>query len=82
MTLEELLKKLREDISWLGYNDTERGIITHIQCAMKYLEKQESINYADCANALLKLWMENVLTDSEYHRISDKLEKAHNKEKI
>ena len=42
MTIEELLKKLQEDISWLGYNETEREIITHIQCAMKYLEKAET----------------------------------------
>lgn len=31
------------------------------------------ISYEDCANALLMLWMENILTDSEYSRIIDKL---------
>lgn len=28
-----------------------------------------------CENALLFLWMENVLTDGEYNRITDKLNK-------
>ena len=31
------------------------------------------IGYDDCANALLKMWMDNVLTDWVYHRIADKL---------
>ena len=39
------------------------------------LEKAEphEIGYDDCANALLKMWMDNVLTDGEYNRIADKL---------
>ena len=35
------------------------------------------IDYTDCANALLMLWMEDILTDSEYRKIMDKLNKAH-----
>ena len=31
------------------------------------------IGYDDCANALLKMWMDNVLTDGEYNRIAGKL---------
>lgn len=31
------------------------------------------ISYEDCANALLMMWMENILTDGEYSRIMDKL---------
>ena len=31
------------------------------------------IGYDDCANALLKMWMDNVLTDGEYYRIANKL---------
>lgn len=33
------------------------------------------IGYQDCANAMLKMWMDNVLTDGEYNRIMDKLNK-------
>jgi hypothetical protein len=35
-------------------------------------EPQE-IGYDDCANVLLKMWMDNVLTDGEYYRIANKL---------
>ncbi len=35
-------------------------------------EPQE-IGYTDCANAMLKMWIDNVLTDGEYSRIMDKL---------
>ena len=31
------------------------------------------IEYLDCANAMLKMWMDNVVTDGEYNRIMDKL---------
>lgn len=31
------------------------------------------ISYEDCANAMLMMWMENVLTDGEYSKIMDKL---------
>lgn len=31
------------------------------------------IDYRDCANAMLKMWMLDVVTDGEYYRIMDKL---------
>ena len=31
------------------------------------------IEYRDCANAMLKMWMDNIVTDGEYNRIMDKL---------
>ena len=31
------------------------------------------ITYRDCANALLKMWMDDVLTDGEYRKIMDRL---------
>ena len=31
------------------------------------------IGYLDCSNALLKMWIDNVLTDGEYKRIADRL---------
>lgn len=33
----------------------------------------KEIGYAECANAMLKMWMDNVVTDGEYNRIMDKL---------
>ena len=35
--------------------------------------KIKPISYTDCANAMLKMWMINVVTDGEYYRIMDKL---------
>ena len=46
---------------------------------MKYIEEVPAqpevkpIGYQDCANAMLKMWMDNVVTDGEYNRIMDKL---------
>lgn len=31
------------------------------------------IDYRDCANAMMRMWMDNVITDGEYNRIMDKL---------
>ena len=31
------------------------------------------IDYQDCSNAMLKMWIDNVVTDGEYNRIMDKL---------
>ena len=33
----------------------------------------KEIGYAECANAMLKMWIDKVLTDGEYNRIMDKL---------
>ena len=40
----------------------------------------KEIGYAECANAMLKMWIDNVLTDGEYNRIMDKLNE-HEKKK-
>lgn len=31
------------------------------------------ITYTDCANAMMMMWIDKVLTDGEYNRIMDKL---------
>lgn len=38
---------------------------------------EKTIDYSDCSNALLKLWMENIITDGQYNLIMDRLNKAH-----
>ena len=40
---------------------------------------QTEISYQDCANALLKMWMDNILTDGEFNRIIDKLNEDRDK---
>ena len=39
-------------------------------------ESQE-IGYDQCANAMLKMWIDNVVTDGEYNRIMDRLNKLY-----
>ena len=39
------------------------------------------ISYTDCANAMLKMWMDKVVTDGEYNRIMDKLNKHESERK-
>lgn len=41
----------------------------------------KEIGYAECANAMLKMWIDNVLTDGEYNRIMDKLNAHHSAER-
>lgn len=52
--------------------------------AMEKLPSAETeikpIEYKDCACALIKMWMDNVLTDGEYNRIMDKLNAMKGKE--
>lgn len=47
---------------------------------MEHLDKMPSaqpeikpIDYQDCANAMLLMWMDEVLTDGEYNRIMNRL---------
>jgi len=40
------------------------------------IEPQE-IGYDQCANAMPKMWMDNVVTDEEYNRIMDRLNKLY-----
>lgn len=44
-------------------------------------QSKTEISYIDCSNAMLKMWMDNVLTDGEYNRIMDKLNTHHDAER-
>ena len=48
-----------------------------IECVKQLSSVQPEISYLDCSNAMLKMWMDNVVTDGEYNRIMDKLNKKH-----
>lgn len=34
------------------------------------------IDYLDCSKVMMMMWMENIVTDGEYNRIMDKLNKS------
>ena len=42
-----------------------------------YGETIRPINYNDCANAMLMMWIENIVTDGQYNKIMDKLNDKH-----
>lgn len=47
-----------------------------LDVAIKALSEQQEVRpvtYLDCRKALLKMWMDNVITDVEHRRISDRL---------
>ena len=58
-------------------NDIEYVMLSEVQMKMRKLPpaqpEQHEIGYSECANAMLKMWIDNVLTDGEYSRIMDKL---------
>ena len=67
---------------WIGHrifvqnmNDIDRQTILNLPSAQPEVKE---IGYAECANAMLKMWIDNVLTDGEYNRIMDKLNAHHN----
>ena len=57
-------------------------IVDALEYAPTIQPEPHEIGYDDCANALLKMWMDNVLTDGEYYRIADKLNKKWGKREV
>ena len=56
--------------------DRSCGLIRRLEdlpSALSIKPDNKPISYQDCSDALLMMWMENVLTDGEYRRIADKL---------
>lgn len=66
---------IEEIARWIGYIDED--MILRIQIGIKKLPSAQPevkpISYTDCANALMMMWIDNVLTDGEYKKIMDKL---------
>lgn len=81
------IKSLRNDGAFVAYHDGETGAKTPYDCMHKILNshvikdttlggsyfKRNAIDHQYCINALLKMWVDNVVTDGEYFRILDKL---------
>ena len=55
----------------------EKASLTAFRERLEYLPPAQpeyhEIGYRECADAVLKMWMDNVLTDGEHNRIIDKL---------
>ena len=58
------------------YEEQRKGVLTAVNIVEDLPSAQpetKPIDYQDCSNAMLKMWMDNVVTDGEYNRIMDKL---------
>ena len=84
---EEIFDLVREN-----YHKANKDYIQEqISIASQYLTDEQKkaldmevivpaeIGYNDCANAMLSMWMDNIVTDGEYNRIMDRLNKHYGK---
>ena len=69
----DAIRKIYDSVGILG----EKWAVDKCQMAIKDLPSAEPeikpIDYQDCANAMLRMWMDEVITDGEYNRVMDKL---------
>lgn len=69
----DAIRKIYDSVGILG----EKWAVDKCQMAIKDLPSVQPevkpIEYRDCANAMLRMWMDNVVTDGEYNRIMGKL---------
>lgn len=56
-----------------GMKNMKRRILNVLEDLPFIQPEPKPISYMDCSDALLKMWIDNVLTDGEYNRIMDKL---------
>ena len=77
MTTEEsieLLYDIQTDAVYNVLSDEKEALEMAINVLKQQPESEiKPIGYRECSNAMLKMWMDNVLTDGEYYRIMDKL---------
>ena len=74
---QEALTALSHMMDTDGFRDGWVVSRANVECMLKALPSAEpepkEIGYTDCADAMMKMWIDNVLTDGEYSRIMDKL---------
>ena len=79
MTRDEIINEIKCLLSELDNGEDAVSYLT--QNDVKWLNENikalqpeiKPIGYRECSDAMLKMWMDNVLTDGEYYRIMDKL---------
>lgn len=74
------------DATWFEPSYTDPlNVLTEVRDRLKVVPPAQpevkEIGYAECANAMLKMWIDNVLTDGEYNRIMDRLNTHHDAER-
>jgi len=74
---QDFLRAFEEMCSCTDYGWDERDFRSLIKRFPSAEPEIKPISYADCSNAMLKMWIDNVLTDGEYNKIMDKLNAKH-----
>ena len=70
----ELLYDIQTDAVYNVLSDEKEALEMAINVLKQQSESEiKPIGYRECSNAMLKMWMDNVLTDGEYYRIMNKL---------
>lgn len=71
----ERVKEIAEYHTGSAFNADR--VITHIKLVPPVTPEKTTITYKDCSEAMLKMWIDNVLTDGQYNKIMDKLNAKH-----
>ena len=66
------IDEIKDIYEWHDNVSKER-IIEHFKRLPSAQPEIKPIEYRDCADAMLKMWIDNVVSDGEYNRIMDKL---------
>ena len=73
---DELKEQIRKGLGIKSFKHllpAEKYIVEKIDRMPTIQPEYHEIGYRECADAVLKMWMDNVLTDGEHNRIIDKL---------
>ncbi len=71
--IETSLEFFVEFLGGAFYENSQKELIARFQRLPSAQPEVSPIDYQDCSNAMLKMWIDNVVTDGEYNRIMDKL---------
>ena len=82
---EDAVETIGEE--YVPRTDFERGMVSQMSCDKAKIKalpsadvvptESQEIGYGQCANVMLKMWIDNVVTDGEYNRIMDRLNKLY-----
>lgn len=74
---EDAIAKFEPWLKVEGYSEGELNMLKAVLYELRFLPTAQPpikpVDYQDCAMAMLRMWMDNVVTDGEYYRIMDKL---------
>lgn len=71
---QDAIDAIRGEIEINGYSH----VVDVLEQMPSAQPEVKEIGYAECTNAMLKMWINNVLTDGEYNCIMDRLNAHHN----